>query len=212
MTVPDCEQASVPDPDGELLAAARAGNAAARDQLFSRHRDRLTRMVQVRLSGRLTRRIDPADVVQDALLTASQRLDGYLDDPQLPFYVWLRCLVRDRLIDAHREHVGADKRDVRRELAAASEMAAASSMALTNLFVGQLTSPSHAAVREEIREAIRGGLESLSETDREILLLRHFEQLSIEQSAQVLQISKSGANKRHLAALRSLRAALQPFV
>jgi len=207
----DSEFSSIAADEASLLSRVRLNDDAARQQLLELHRERLVRMAQARMSPKLIRRVDAADVVQEALITASQRLDEFLAREDVPFFVWLRWTVRDRLIDLHRQHLESQKRDANREVAIASEMANASSVALEGVLMGQLTSPSQAAVREELRNAIREGLATLSETDREILLLRHFEQLSLEECAQTLQMSKSGANKRHMNALRALKAFVQPF-
>jgi len=207
----DSEFSSIAADEATLLSRVRLNDDAAREQLLELHRERLVRMAQARMSPRLIRRVDAADVVQEALITASQRLDEFLARDDVTFFVWLRWTVRDRLIDLHRQHLESQKRDANRDVAIASEMANASSVALEGVLMGQLTSPSQAAVREELRNAIREGLATLSETDREILLLRHFEQLSLEECAQTLQMSKSGANKRHMNALRALRAFVQPF-
>ncbi len=200
------------DRETVLLARARDGDAYSREQLLSLHRERLTAMVHLRMSPQLARRVDAADVVQEAMIEAATRLDQYLADSLMDFYVWLRWLVRDKLVDLHRQHLGAAKRDANREFFLESEAGAASSLALADFLVGDLTSPSRAAVREEIQRVIREGLANLSDQDREILMLRHFEQLSIDQAAQCLQISKSGANKRHLKALRQLKTLVAPFM
>jgi RNA polymerase sigma-70 factor (ECF subfamily) len=213
MTVNSAQEGSddIAPREAELLLRVRQGDASAFEELLDMHRDRLIRMAEARMSPQLLRRVDAADVVQEALISATGRLDDFLARQDVPFFVWLRWSVRDRLIDLHRQHLKSQKRDANREVVIASAITDASSMALTGVLIGRLTSPSQAAVREEVRTAIRAGLDTLSDIDREILLLRHFEQLSLEDCAQVLQMSKSGANKRHLNALRALRLAVQPF-
>ena len=200
------------DREASLLKRAREGELYSRDQLLSLHRERLVAMVHLRMSPRLARRVDAVDVVQEAMIEAASRLEQYLAAPSMDFYVWLRWLVRDKLIDLHRQHLGAAKRDANREFFPESEAGAASSIALADFLVADLTSPSRAAAREEIQRVIQEGLANLAEEESEILMLRHFEQLSIDQAAQCLQISKSGANKRHLKALRQLKTLVAPFL
>lgn len=194
--------------EAEMMNNARTGNIDAKEALLELHRARLTKMVQFRMPTSLVRRCDPADVVQEALLEASKRLDEYLNTGTMGFYVWLRWLTNDRLTDAQRQHLGAAKRDANREVHGTSRLSERSGFQLADVLVGQLTSPSRAAAREELRAAIQDGLATLDEQDREVLILRHFEQLSLDEVAQCLQLSKSGANKRHLRALRELRVRL----
>ena len=203
------ESGSLPDADeSALLEGARNGDAASRNELLSRYQKRLIRMVEFRISPALARRVDAADIVQDALLAAARRLEEYFNNSNMDFYVWLRWLTKDRLTDAQRQHFGAARRDANREVHADSVLSRHSALQLADVLAGHLTSPSRAAAREEQKAAIQAGLNSMDEQDREILILRHFEQLSLEEAAQCLSISKSGANKRHLKALRELKRRL----
>lgn len=195
-----------------LLERARHGNPSARESLLELHRERLLKMVEFRMPSKLARRADANDIVQEALIEAAKRLDEYLANGTMDFYVWLRWITKDRLTDLQRQHFGAQKRDANREVHAGSHLSGYSALQLADVLVGQLTSPSRAAAREEMRLAVQAELEDLEDDDREILILRHFEQLSLEESAQCLKISKSGANKRHLKALRELRQRLQFFL
>lgn len=200
------------DRQAALLEELRRGSAEARDQLLLMHQPRLLRMVKFRMSPRLAQRVDPADVVQEAVVQAAARLPEFLSNNTMDFYVWLRWLTKDRLTDLHREHLGAQKRDARREVHVDSVLPTASSVHLANALAGHLTSPSGAAVRAELQQTIQDGLSRLNEDEREILILRHYEQLSLDEAAQCLQISKSGAAKRHMKALRQLRSLVEPFL
>ena len=167
-------------------------------------------MVRMRMDPRLAQRLDAADVVQDAMIEAARRLPEYLAAVPVDFYVWMHWMTRDRLIELQRAHVHTRKRGAVRE--AGPVALNASSPAFVDVLAGQLTSPSNAAHRAEIHRAIHEALAELDETDREVLMLRHFEQLSLEQAAQCLRLSRSGANKRHIRAMRELRKRLQPFL
>ncbi len=194
----------------ERLLQQAAHDLKARDELFARHRDRLTAMVRLRLDQRLQQRVDGSDVVQDALLEAARKFDEYAAAPQLPFYLWLRQLAGLKLAEAHVRHLGTQKRDARLEVPLHRlGVPEASSVALAEQFAASITSPSQAVMKAELHERIREQLEAMDATDREILVLRHFEQLSTAEAAHVLGMSKAGAGGRYLRAIKRLRAAVQ---
>ena len=192
----------------QLLARAAAGDAAARGALLVRHRDRLRRMVAVRLDPRLAARVDPSDVVQETLAEAHRRLDAYLAAKPLPFYPWLRQLAQDRLADLHRRHVRAARRAVGREEPAGPALSDASVAELAHRLAAPAPGPGEAAHRREQAGRLRAALARLPDTDREVLILRHLEQLSSREIADVLGVSPSVVYTRHLRALRRLRGAL----
>jgi RNA polymerase sigma-70 factor (ECF subfamily) len=190
----------------DLLRQAAAGDQAALTQVFSTHRDRLKRMVRLRLNQRLKGRVDESDVVQDALMHASEHLAEYVTDPRLPLFLWLRHIVSRRLLDLHRRHLGAEKRDASLEISLdAGPCPAASSVALAAQLLGRLSSPSQNAMRAELRVRVVEALEALEPLDREILALRHYEQLSNSEVAVVLDVSKSTASTRYLRALKKVK-------
>jgi len=201
----------VTDPDDitELLQRAGAGDADALGRLLARDRGRLHRMVRLRLDARLRRRVDVSDVVQEAHLEATRRLGEYVRDPGMPFYLWLRRIAEQTLVDLYRRHLGAQKRDLRREVALPEgALLEATSVALAEQLAGSLTTPSRAAGRAEAQASVRAALEELEAMDREVLALRHFEQLSNAETAQALGIQPSAASKRYVRALRRLGEAL----
>jgi len=172
------------------------------------HQERLTRMVAFRMDSRLRGRVDAADVVQDAFVEATEHRDDYLKHPDLPLFLWLRGVVSNKLLEVHRHHLGTHRRDARRErsLDGGGLLSPdATSAALVAQLTGHLTRPSVAAVRGEVSEYVRAALESMDETDREVLALRHFEQLTSSEAAQVLGIHERAAAKRYLRALRRLK-------
>lgn len=196
------------DTDG-LIERARLGDQAAVDEVFSRHRDRLTRMVQLRLDRRLQGRIDASDVIQEALLGAVERFDDYLAAPRAPVFLWLRYHVAMRLKALHRHHLGVQQRDARLDVSIyRGPLPEADSAALAAQLLGRLTSPSCAAVRAERLLSLQEALYSMDPIDREILALRHFEDLTRAESALELGIQEAAAGKRYLRALKRLRRIL----
>jgi RNA polymerase sigma-70 factor (ECF subfamily) len=196
-----------PDTD-ELLARSAQGDRAAHDQLLARHRARLRKMVAYRLDPRLQARVDPSDVVQEVLAEASRKLPEYLKKRPLPFYPWLRQMAETRLLDLRRRHVDAQKRSVRREEPGVLALPDESAAELASRLVTSATSPSQRLVREEARQRVQAALTQLSPRDRQILELRHLEQLSVAETAAVLGISEAAVKTRHVRALQRLRGLL----
>jgi RNA polymerase sigma-70 factor (ECF subfamily) len=192
-----------------LIERARAGDQQAVNEIFTRHRARLRRMVEMRLDWRLQGRIDASDVIQEAFLEAATRLDEFLRKPALPLFLWLRLVVGERLTRLHRHHLGVQMRDPRREVSLYREaLPAASSTALAAQLLGKHTSPTQAAIRAERMLRLQEALNTLDPLDREILSLRHFEELTRAETAQVLGIEESAAAKRYTRALKRLKEML----
>src|SRR5262245_19149644 len=193
----------------ELLERARQGDAHALDGIFSRYRDRLKQMVQLRLSGRLQGRVDPSDVLQEAFVDAVRNLPDYLAAPRAPLFLWLRYLVGMRLKALHRHHLGVRQRNAKLEVSLyQGPLPAAESAALAARLLGNITAPSQAAIRAERILRLQEALNAMDPLDREILSLRHFEDLSRSEAAQELGIAESAAGKRYLRALQRLRKLL----
>jgi RNA polymerase sigma-70 factor, ECF subfamily len=193
----------------ELLRRAGAGDRAARGALLERHRERLGRMIALRLDPRLAARVDPSDVVQDVLAAADRRLDDYVRRKPLPFYPWLRQLACERLADQYRRHVRAGRRSVTREEQSPWALPDASALEIMDKLLGPDESPSAAARRDETRDQVRKALEAMPAQEREVLILRYLEQLSARDVGAVLGISEEAAKKRALRALRRLRELLK---
>lgn len=191
----------------ELLRLAPDDKGAV-DALFERHRGPLRRMIEMRLDPAIGRRVDASDVVQEVLLEASRRLPDYLRDPALPFHLWLRQIARDQMIDEHRRHRVAARRSLDRERPLAAAFLDRSSLDLAAQLRDPELTPAAAALRGELQRRFQGALRQLDDDDREILLLRHFEQLSNGEAARALGLSDAAAGMRHLRALRRLRAVL----
>jgi RNA polymerase sigma-70 factor (ECF subfamily) len=196
-----------PDQDEtkQLLHHARRGDDAAVNRLLERHRDSLHRMVQCRLNRGVSRRVDASDVVQEALMTASRRLSEYLQNPTLPFHAWLRHLARDRLADEYRRQL-ADKRDVAREQSVGAGQRS-SLNPVANVPDMNLT-PAAMLLRKEIAERFHAAVAQLPDDAKEIILMRHAEQLTNSQAAELLGLTEAAAGMRYLRALRQLRPLL----
>ena len=192
-----------------LLERARAGDKQALDELIGRHRARLRRMVELRLDRRLQSRIDASDVIQEAYVEVVRRLGEYLSEPSYPLFLWLRLIVGERLLKLHRHHLGTKMRDAELEVSIyRGALPAASSAALAAQLLGKHTSPTQAAMRAERMMRLQEALNTLDPMDREVLSLRHFEEMSLVETALSLGIEQSAAAKRYVRALKRLKAVL----
>jgi RNA polymerase sigma-70 factor, ECF subfamily len=191
-----------------LIQQASRGDGSARQRLLVRHQGRLRQMVAVRLDRRLSHRIDPSDIVQEALTDAAQHLSEYLRDRPLPFYPWLRQFAWQRLLEVHRQHIQAKRRSVLREEVDDPLLPEPSSRALVDRLLASGTSPSNRLIRDELRRSVQAALARLSQGDREILVMRHLEQLTAIEIGAVLEISPGAVRARLLRALERLRTLL----
>ncbi len=201
-----------PDSDKtqELILAARDGKASAVNQLLDRHREALRRLVDMRMDQMVKRRVDASDIVQDVLIEANRRLPKYLDKPPLPFHLWLRGLARDRMIDAHRRHRVASRRSVDREVPlVAGDISGQSVLDLAQQLNDPRHTPATAALQNELTEQFQKALDELAETDREVVFMRHFEQLSNQEIAQALNLTEAAASMRYLRAVKRLKEVWQ---
>jgi RNA polymerase sigma-70 factor (ECF subfamily) len=193
----------------DLIRQARSGDERALAGLFTRYRERLKRMVRLRLDRRLSGRIDPSDVIQEAFLEARKRVPEWADNPELPFFLWLRLVTGQKLIDCHRHHLGAQMRDAGQEVSLfRGALPQASSASLAAHLLGKLTTATEAAIRAEHKLIVQEALNSMDELDREVLVLRHFEHLSNDETALVLGVKKSTASQRYIRALKRLKVIL----
>jgi RNA polymerase sigma-70 factor (ECF subfamily) len=197
-TAPDADQTE------HLLQEARDGNPRAVEELLAGHRPYLRRLVELRLDPRLRSRVDASDVVQEAQLEAARRLAGYLEEPHMPFRLWLRWLAHDRLLMVQRRHLGAARRSVGREVALPEE---SSLLFARGLLAGDPT-PSQHLQQQELASRVRAAVARLPPDDREVLLMRTFEDLSYEEVAYLLGVSAETARKRHGRALLRLHRIL----
>lgn len=196
----------------EMLDQARAGQAEAVERLLTEHREPLRRVIGLRLDPVLARRVDASDIVQDVLIEATQRLTEYLKAPTMPFQLWLRHLAQDRIIDTHRRHRLAQRRSVDKEQPIARPAWATddSSAGLVAQLIDTERTPASEAIRQELARKLSEAVDRLGDDDREIILMRHTEQLSNQDVAGALGLTEAAASMRYLRALRRLKGVLLP--
>jgi len=193
----------------DLLERSAQGDRQGWGALLARHRERLRRMIALRLDHRLQGRIDASDVIQETYLEAWGRLADYLRNPTMPFFLWLRFLAGQKLVTLHRHHLGVEMRDPNREVSLfRGSLPETSSAALAAQLLGHDTRPSEAAVRAELKIRLQEALNTMDALDREVLALRHFEQLTRAEIAQLLDISEAAVSKRYIRALKKLKEIL----
>ena len=196
-------------PEVTALQAAGEDRRQVLGTLLEEHRRRLLKMVHMRMDPRLKARVSASDVLQEAWLEVDDRIGDYLEEPKLPFFLWLRILTAQRLIRLQRKHIGAKKRDVRRQSPiAGGAMPAATSVAMIGELAARGTTPTQALARGERKALLAVALDGMKEEDRAVLVLRHFEELSNEESALELGITPAAASKRYIRALRRLHEIL----
>ena len=192
-----------------LIRRVEGGDEAALCELFARYRDRLRRMVKLRMDRRLQGRLDASDVLQEAYLDVAKRATEYRENPKMPVFLWLRLITGQRLVALHRQHLGAQMRNVGQEVSLhRGALPPASSISIAAMLLGRMTSPTRAARRAELQERLQDILNAMDPIDREILTLRHFEELGNGETAQVLGISKSAASSRYIRAVMRLKKEL----
>lgn len=191
-------------PSDELVDRVIHGDRRALAEVFEIYRDRLRRIIRFRLNPRLAARIDVEDVLQEAYVSAQDRLEHVLRESNGGLFVWLRLIVGQTLADVHRRHLQTQSRDAGRERSPAVRDSSSSAMMSSWLF-GHLTSPSQAMLRKELTEQLEAALESMSELDREVLVLRHFEELTNLETARVLNLTEQAASVRYVRALKRLQ-------
>ena len=197
------------DPTDAIRERLRRGDTSALADEFSRQRERLWRMVHFRLDSKLAGRIDPDDVLQEAWIAAAQRVPHFLEQDDLSAFVWLRLIVGQTLVDLQRRHLGAKMRDAYREVSMNNPaFSQSTSISIAAQLLGNITSPSRAAIRDETAKQLEGAVEGMDPIDREVLALRHFEELTNSEVAQVLGIQQKAASIRYVRAVRRLKDVL----
>lgn len=193
----------------DLLQEIKAGDSSAINRLLERHREALRRMVDMRLDPKIRQRVDASDVVQEAMMEANRRMSKFLENPGMPFHLWIRQIATDRLIDQHRRHRVSKKRSVDLEQA---PVVAANLDHSTIQFGAQIQdrelTPAAAAIRGEMQRRFEEAIEEMDEHDQEIIVMRHFEKLSNQEVADVLGLSEPAASMRYLRAVRRLKQQL----
>jgi RNA polymerase sigma-70 factor (subfamily 1) len=194
--------------ENQELDALRSGRDREFARMFEENRARLRRIAAFRLDYRLRGRVSESDIVQDTYVRAASHLEQYLERPDFPLFVWLRLELQQRLAEVHRQHLEAGKRDVRREKNLGGG-AGQTSIALAAQLVGQMTSASRMVERNELMQTLEKALDEINEIDREVIALRHFEELTNIETARILGIDPQAASKRYLRALKRMREIFQ---
>jgi RNA polymerase sigma-70 factor (ECF subfamily) len=193
----------------ELERRLRSGDLEALAELFTRERERLWRVIHFRLAEPLRGRLEPEDVLQEAFLAASQRLKHYVASPATSPFIWLRMIVNQTLVDLHRQHLGAQRRDAAREVSIdRTPYVEATSVSVAIQLIGIFTSPSGAAARADTLGLVQSAIEQMDPIDREVLALRHFEELTNSEVAEALGIEQKASSIRYIRALRRLKEIL----
>ncbi|OYP30418.1 sigma-70 family RNA polymerase sigma factor [Rhodopirellula sp. MGV] len=202
----------VDDPEQrEIRTRLRAGGQDVFAELFSDHRARLRKLLMHRVDMRLRARTDLSDILQEAYMDAFRRIEHFLKKPELSFYVWLRQITLQRLIDNHRAHLLAEKRSLRTEVSLSqSAYSSRTSHAWALQIVETQLSPSQVVMHDEMVARVERALDSMDQMDREVLVLRHFEELKNNEVAEVLDLSAAAASNRYVRALRRLREVVIP--
>jgi RNA polymerase sigma-70 factor (subfamily 1) len=196
---------TLPDQD-EIVRCLRSDGEQALARFFDLVRPRLKRIVHFRLDQRLGSRVSDSDVLQETFVRASQRLDQFLQKEEMPFFVWMRLELNQKLQEIHRYHLVSERRDLRREACLpGSEDPGNASAAIAAHLVAELTTPSRLVEKAEQIALLQQALDKMPAIDREIIALRHFEELSNLETARILGIDTSAASKRYLRALQRLK-------
>lgn len=197
------------DDETNLINRAIHGDEQAVAELFAHYRDRLRRIVAFRLHPAIQARVDADDVLQEAYLNAVQRIRHIFQDSPRSYFIWLRMIVNQTLTEIHRRHLGVQMRAAGREVAGSRQTSDSTSFSLSFHLIGHLTTASQAALRKELLERIDAGLATMNELDREVLAMRHFEELSNSEIAEALGITEQAAAMRYIRALGRLRDILE---
>ena len=197
---------SQPEDSDLEIEQLRIGGSQAVADLYSKYRLQLERMIDFRMDRRLYGRVDAADILQDSYMEIARRVDAFLKNPTVSFFVWARQITWQTLLTAHRSHLGAQKRDARQEVRLhGGGYSQGTSVSLASRLVGDATSPSQGVIRDERADKLRTALDSMDSIDREVLALRHFEQLSNKEVSEILDLSKTAASNRYVRALERLK-------
>jgi len=197
------------DHDDEPLRQRLRAEPARFGEVVAAERDRLRRMVALRLDPRLRGQFDASDVVQDACAEAVTRLPDWLDGEEMPLHLWLRFLTGQKLLQLHRHHLGMEMRTAQREVPLFGGAPDASGVSIASAIADSgAPSPSSAAMGAEAVERLRAALDAMKREDREVLVMRHFEHLSNGDVARLLGLTSGGASLRYLRAAERLREVL----
>lgn len=188
------------------------GDAVALGQLFEAYREKLRKMISFRLAVQMQGRVDPSDVLQEAFIDMVRRLPELSSKGDLPVLIWLRLVVLEKLCAMHRLHFAAQKRDVRRDVSLHDYLNDShSQMRLADALIDELSSIDRQAIQTEERDKLHAIIAEMEPIDREVIVMRIFEDLSNNETAIILGITKQAASRRFISAIQRLRSHIQSF-
>ena len=196
-----------PDRVSELESRVRSGDRQAFDELFSLHRERLVKIIRFRLDSKLLGRLEPDDVIQDAYVAAWKRIDHFCSSFTGSCFVWLRLVAQQTLVDLQRFHLGSEKRDAGKEIVKRPSL----SSTMTLQLFGHESSPSQVVIQVDMMDKVDHAIAAMDAVDQEILAIRHFEELSNKETAEVLGISQKASSIRYFRALKRLQEILGQY-
>lgn len=206
----DAEEQLPPKEDPALLARLRSDGEQVLAEAFDANRERFWHLISFRMDRRIAARIDADDVLQEAFVAATKRLEHYLRDEGYTLFIWLRMIVAQTLVDVHRRHLGTEKRSAGREISIrGNQYPQTTSVSLATQLVASQTSVSSVVQRGEMGQTLSAALDQMSPLDQEVIALRHFEGLTNVEAAQVLAISVTAASNRYVRALSRLKVILE---
>ncbi|MEM9586952.1 MAG: sigma-70 family RNA polymerase sigma factor [Planctomycetota bacterium] len=195
----------------QWVTQMRQGDSGALGEVFAAYQERLRGIIRFRLDYRLAGRFSESDVLQETYIAAATRLKHFGDQPDMPAFLWLRLLATQQMIDLQRKHLKAEKRDVRREISIQQPQSdAQTSLCIAARLVGDQTGVSQLIQKAEQIAKLEEVLNTMDAIDREVIALRHFEELSNIETARVLQIDPSAASKRYVRAMARLAELIVP--
>jgi len=197
-------------PSAGRIGRIRQGDAEALAAAFDEYRPRLRKTAMFRMDPRLLGRVDPDDILQEAYLNAARRCTHVEGNTEQSLFVWLRLVVNQTLVEVRRRHLDAEMRDAGREVALQRQASPGEpAFSPTHYLLANIASPPRALQQIELAEHLRAALGQMDAVDREVLELRHFEELANQEVAEVLGIQQKAASIRYFRALRRLKALLE---
>jgi RNA polymerase sigma-70 factor (ECF subfamily) len=197
------------DSTSVLLSRARGGDGRAVADLFERHRSRLRRMVRLRLDRRLHGRVDPSDVLREAAADVARRAGECSAASSASVFLWLRAVTGQRLQSVHQDLLGGRMGEAGHEVSLyRGALPQANSVSLAAQLLGRLAPPSRAEEQAERQVRLQEALNNMDPLDREVLALRHFEELGNDEVAEVLGVPPAAASNLYIRALKRLKDTL----
>lgn len=189
-----------------LIAAARLHSDQELGPLLDLYRSYLSLLARIEVGPRLQRKIDPSDLVQETLLDAHRQFSRFEGTTEAQFLAWLRCILAGRAANTVRHYLGTQSRNVQQELEVQlNESFDRVSGHLSQIAIATSESPSQQAQRREQAVLIADALHQLPDDYRDVIVLRHWDELTFPEIAQRLNRSVDSVEKLWLRALGKLK-------